>query len=132
SSDVCSSDLVLSYLNKSGWIRYLKVSKAGKQNGTVTEVMYCQLPQAEAGQDRLIRLDREDKPRILRRDGEDWISVPDEHYPTAYLEDKDVSSSMRPHVKESERSVWLPSERKSSERRAAARESHTSPPYERE
>jgi len=119
---------VLSCLNQCGWIRYHKVVKDKQFVSSVMEVMFLRLPQEEAGIDRLIRLDDEGRPSIFRRDGEDWVAVSEEEYPSGYTTDSLPERAQLQVDEDADPQVWLPSEWRSSEQ--APDEQEPSPVYE--
>jgi hypothetical protein len=111
---------VMSCLNMSGWIRYLTVMNGSVPIGSVTEVMFHQLPQQEAGRKRIIRVYDHGRPKIFRKEGSGWVEVPDEDYPAKY-----VSSSQQVTASSSgslaEPVAWVPSEWVSSGRHPSGR-----------
>lgn len=100
---------VLSCLSKSGWIRYLKGMKGGKPVGSVIEVMYQQLPEHEARQDRIIRFYDGGNTRIFQKSDEGWIQVPDEDYPATFVSHPEKVSTSASDT-DAEPLVWVPSE----------------------
>ncbi len=124
---------VLSCLNKSGWIRYLKVMNGPVPIGLVIEVMFQQLSEQEAGRDRIIRTYDHDRPKIFRKEGSHWVQVPDEDYPATYVSSaQQVAAPSSGPVAQPVAwvpSEWVPSERMPSERMPSEREA---PPQYRE
>lgn len=94
---------VLSLLNRCGWIRYHKVVKDEQYVSSVMEVMFFQLPQEEAGIDRLIRLDGEGRPTIFRKDRNGLWSLTRSILPTSRLKHCQPELSFRPAQKLSRR-----------------------------
>lgn len=117
---------VLSCLNKSGWIRYLKVMNGPVPIGLVIEVMFQQLSEQEAGRDRIIRTYDHDRPKIFRKEGSHWVQVPDEDYPATYVSSaQQVAAPSSGPVAEPVAwvpSEWVPSGRMPSERVPSERE----------
>ncbi|MBL9159755.1 MAG: hypothetical protein JNJ70_19890 [Verrucomicrobiales bacterium] len=125
----CKTKAVLSCLRKSGWIRYLRAMKGGEPIGLVIEVMFYQLPQQEAGRDRIIRINDHDRPKIFRKEGSGWVEVPDEDYPAKYISSAlQVAAPLSGPV--TQPVAWVPSEWGLSERVSSERVSSERAPSE--